>query len=343
MSLDKNFVVAPKRVRGEWSVTRDVTGAGTMLLQVKKITSLAEGINAYELVDPIGGPLPEFAAGAHVDLHLGNGLIRQYSLCGDPAERSSYIIGVLKEQAGRGGSVYLHDNVEVGSSIEVSAPRNNFRLVPANRYVFIAGGIGITPIVPMLREAQAHGADFKLYYCTRSLDRTAFRNELRVLCDEGRAVIHHDNGDPSQGLDFGKILAEHEPGTHLYYCGPGGLMGAISQASAHWPAETVHCEHFSAPTRPVESHDTDVPFRVRIVDTGAEYEVPVGETIVNVLRRNSISVDTSCEDGYCGTCMTRYVGGEPDHRDTVLDPESRQNYVLICCSRSKTPVLELEI
>jgi ferredoxin-NADP reductase len=314
-----------------------------MLLRIEKITPLAEGINAYELVDPAGGVLPEFTAGAHVDLHLGNGMIRQYSLCGDPSERTRYIVSVLKEPAGRGGSAYLHEAVAIGSAIEVSPPRNNFRLVPAARYLFIAGGIGITPIMPMLREAQARGVEFMLHYCTRSPERTAFHDEARELRAEGRAAIHHDGGDPSRGLDFTAVLAEREPGTHLYYCGPAGLMGAVARASAHWPAEAVHCEHFSASARPTATAEPDRPFRVRIAGTGAEYAVPVGETIVNVLRKNGISVDTSCEDGYCGTCMTRYVGGEPDHRDTVLDTDSRESYVLICCARAKTSVLELDI
>lgn len=314
-----------------------------MLLQIKKITSLAEGINAYELVDPGGGELPEFDAGAHVDLHLSDGLIRQYSLCGDATNRSSYTVGVLKEEAGRGGSAYLHDNFKVGDSIEVSTPRNNFRLVPAKRYIFVAGGIGITPIIPMVREAAAGGADFKLYYCTRSRERTAFHDELYAICEEGRAVIHHDQGDPARGIDFTSMLAEHESGTDLYFCGPGGLMRAIGEASSHWPPASVHSEHFSAPPPSPKTFNADKPFRIRIADTKAEYEVPSGETIVRVLRKNGFAVDTSCEDGYCGTCMTRYVSGEPDHRDTVLDSDSRENYVLICCARSKTPVLELDI
>jgi len=314
-----------------------------MLLQVKKITRLAQDINAYDLIDPAGDELPEFTAGAHIDLHLGNGLVRQYSLCSDPAKRSHYTVAVLKEPAGRGGSAYLHDYVAVGSLIEVSVPRNNFRLVPASRYVFIAGGIGITPILPMLREAQARAADFILYYCTRSIERTAFREDLRTLYAEGRAIIHHDNGHPSQGLDFRKLLVRHEFGTHLYFCGPSGLMNAIAGSCAHWPDSCVHSEYFSAPSQPIETCRVDAPFRVRIADSGVEYEVPAGETIVSVLRRNGMSVDTSCEDGYCGTCMTRYVGGEPDHRDKVLDAENRKRYVLICCSRSKTPVLELDI
>lgn len=314
-----------------------------MLLQINEVRSLAEGIKSYEFIDPSGTNLPDFQPGAHIDLHLDNGMTRQYSLCGDPSDRSRYIVGILREHAGRGGSAHIHDNLRVGATIKVSAPRNNFRLVPAQNYLFIAGGIGITPILPMLRAVRKSGAAFRLFYCTRSPERTAFRDELLAFCNGESVVIHHDNGDPDRGLNFAEILADHIPRTHLYYCGPPGLMAAIAEACVHWPADAVHFEHFSR--QPQARHETrsDRPFRVRIAETGAEYEVPVGQTIVNVLRLNGINVDTSCEDGYCGTCMTRYTAGEPDHRDTVLDAESRRSYILICCSRSTTPFLELDI
>jgi len=314
-----------------------------MILKINEIRALAEGINAYELVDLNGLILPEFLPGSHIDLYLDNGLIRQYSLCGDPSDRFRYTVGVLREQAGRGGSAYIHDTLRVGSMIKVSAPRNNFRLVLAQNYLFIAGGIGITPVLPMLRAVRKSGAAFRLFYCTRSPERTAFRDELRAFCDDESVVIHHDNGDPARGLDLTKILADHVLGTRLYYCGPPGLMAAIARACAHWPANAVHFEHFSAQSQAKNESRTNSPFRIKIVETGAEYEVAADETIVNVLRCHGINVDTSCEEGYCGTCMTRYTAGEPDHRDTVLDAESRRSYMLICCSRSMTPLLELDI
>jgi vanillate O-demethylase ferredoxin subunit len=315
-----------------------------MKLRIDDVRILADGIKAFRLVDPGGAELPEFSPGAHVDLRLGNGLIRQYSLCGDPADRHGYMLGVLREAAGGGGSRYIHDELGVGSMVETSAPRNNFKLVAAPRYLFVAGGIGVTPILPMLRAARRSGADFRLFYCTRSPARTAFREELLAEGGDGSVVIHHDGGDPARGLDFAALLAAREPGTQLYYCGPPGLMTAIAAACRHWPADAVHCEHFSAR---LEEAGVETPpnraFRVRIAESGVEYEVPADQTIVNVLRRNGVTVDTSCEDGYCGTCMTRYTAGEPEHRDTVLDAESRRSYVLICCARSKTPVLELDM
>lgn len=315
-----------------------------MLLRIKEIKFLADGINAYKLVDPKGGELPAFQPGAHVALNLGGGIIRQYSLCGDQSDFLSYTICVLREENGRGGSKYIHDNFRTGEIIETSEPRNNFHLVPAIRYLFIAGGIGITPIMPMLRSVRNNSGVFRLYYCTRTAECTAFREELLSANNDGSVVVHHDNGDPVRRLDVKTLLETYDPGIHLYYCGPPGFMDAIGTACSHWPTASVHYEYFSASSKNAkEDTRPNLPFRIRIADTGSEFDVPATETIVSVLRRNGISVDTSCESGYCGTCMTRYTAGEPDHRDTVLDAESRKSYMLICCSRSKTPCLELDI
>jgi vanillate O-demethylase ferredoxin subunit len=316
-----------------------------MLLRVRSITFLAEGINGYELVDPAGSELPAFTAGAHVDVRLGDGLIRQYSLCNDPAERRRYSIAVLKEPESRGGSRLLHETVRVGDRLEVSAPRNNFPLAEtAERHVLLAGGIGVTPMMSMIAELKRRDADFIMHYCTRAPERMAFGEELAPLVAGGRVFCHHDGGDPARGLDVAATLRAASPGTHLYYCGPAGFMTAISAAAGHWPQGSVHCEYFSAPAEGAAApRPTDQPFRVRLAGNGAEYEVLPGETIIAVLRRHGIAVDTSCEDGYCGTCMTPYLAGEPEHRDQVLDAESRKRYVLICCARSRTPVLELDL
>ena len=312
-----------------------------MQLRVRSITYLAEAINGYEFVDPRGRDLPRFAAGAHVDLRFG-GLVRQYSLCSDPGERRRYCIAALREDNGRGGSRHLHDNVRVGDLLEVSMPRNNFPLAAAaERHLLIAGGIGIAPLMSMIAELQRRRAGFQLHYCTRSAARTAFRDDLAPLAADGRVHFHYDGGDPAQGLDIAEVLREPPPGTHLYYCGPAGLMAAAAAAAKEWPVGTVHCEYFTAapPAEVVE----DKPFRVRLAKRGVEYEVPVGETIVGVLRRHGITVPTSCQLGYCGACVTRYVDGEPDHRDQVLREYGRERFVLICCARSKTPVLHLDL
>jgi ferredoxin-NADP reductase len=313
----------------------------TMRLRVGSITYLAEAINGYELVDPRGRDLPRFTAGAHIDLRLGE-LLRQYSLCNDPAERRRYNIAVLREDASRGGSRYLHDTVQVGDLVEVSLPRNSFPLdAAAERHLLIAGGIGIAPIMSMIAELRRRRVDFRLHYCTRSAARTAFHDDLALYAAAGRVFFHHDSGDPTRGLDIAAALRDPSPGTHLYYCGPASLMAAAAKAAKEWPAGTTHCEYFtvSPPGRIVE----DQPFRVRLAKRGVEYQVPIGETIVGVLRRHGIAVPTLCQLGYCGACLTRYLEGEPAHRDQVARDYGRERFVLICCARSRSPVLHLDL
>jgi ferredoxin-NADP reductase len=311
-----------------------------MRLRVRSITYLAEAINSYELVDPRGRDLPRFTAGAHVCVRLG-GLLRDYSLWNDPAERRRYCIAVLREPDRDGVSARLHEEIRVGDLVEVSPPRNDFPLDPgAERYLLIAGGIGITPIMSMIAELRRRRADFHLHYCTRSPEKTAFLEELALLAAQGRVHFHYDGGDPARGLDVASVLREPRAGTHLYYCGPVPLMAAAAEASKEWPAGTVHCEDFTAPPT---GFDEDRPFRVRLARSGVEYDVAAGETIVEVLRRHGLAVRTSCELGYCATCLTRYLAGEPEHRDQALREHDRQHYVLICCARSKTPTLELDL
>jgi len=312
-----------------------------MQLRVRSITYLAEAINGYELVDPRGRDLPRFTAGAHIDLRFGE-FARQYSLCNDPAERRRYCIAVLREEETRGGSRYLHDTIRAGDLLEVSMPRNNFPLdEDAERHLLIAGGIGIAPIMSMIAELQRRRVDFHLHYCTRSAERTAFREHLTPIAADGRVHFHYDDGDPTRGLDIAATLRNPAAGTHLYYCGPAGLMAVAAEAAKAWPAGTVHREYFTPP--PAASVVEDKPFRVRLAKRGVEYEIPVGETIIRVLRRHGITVPTSCELGYCGACVTRYIEGEPDHRDQVLREYGRGRFVLICCARSKTPVLHLDL
>jgi ferredoxin-NADP reductase len=311
-----------------------------MQLRVRSIAYLAEAINGYELVDPRGRDLPRFAPGAHVELRAG-GFLRQYSLWNDPAERRRYCIAVLRESASRGGSRHVHENLRVGRIVEVSLPRNDFPLDPGERHLLIAGGIGIAPIMSMISELRRRRAEFEVHYCTRSAERTAFRKDLAPLAAEGRLRFHHDGGDPAQGLDIKATLREAHPGTHLYYCGPAPLMAAAAEAARDWPAGTVHCEYFTDVPKPAATEDR--PFRIRLAKTGGDYEVGTGETIAEVLRRHGVAVRTSCELGYCGTCLTPYLAGEPDHRDQVLEENGRRRYVLICCSRARSPVLVLDL
>ena len=218
-----------------------------MLLRLRSITYLAQRINGYELVDRDEADLPPFEAGAHISVRVGDGPVRDFSLWNDPAERTRYCIAVLREPEGR-GSCQWHEVVRVGDVIEASLPRNNFPLAAnALHYLLIAGGIGITPIMAMVAILRRRRADFLLHYCTRSPEETAFLDDLAVLAAMGRVVFHHDGGNPTKGLDIAAALRDFRPGSHLYYCGPAGMMAAAAAASRHWPPETVHCEYFAGP------------------------------------------------------------------------------------------------
>ena len=216
-----------------------------MLLRIRSITYLATRINGYELVDPGGPDLPPFTAGAHISVRLSEGIVRDFSLWNDPAERKHYCIAVLRE--GRASS-QLHEEIRVSTFVAVSLPRNNFPLAAeAERHLLIAGGIGITPIMAMFAELRRRRAEFRVHYCTRSPEETAFLDDLAVLAALRRVQFHHDGGDPAKGLDIAATLREPRPGTHLYYCGPAGMMAAAAAASAHWAAGTVHFEFFAGP------------------------------------------------------------------------------------------------
>ncbi|SAK62593.1 PDR/VanB family oxidoreductase [Caballeronia ptereochthonis] len=310
---------------------------------LKSITSLAEDINAFEFVSADGRPLPAFTAGSHVDVHLPDATIRQYSLCNSPDERHRYVVAVLRDPAGRGGSVAMHDTLRAGQKLFISAPRNHFALSDsARRHVFIAGGIGITPIMAMIAEAQKRNEPFHLFYCARTSQRAAFLDRLKALVDRGDVSLHFDNGDPRNGLDLASTLENYVADTHLYYCGPGRFMDAIEAASAHWPAGTRHCERFTA-SELIKTTEAEAAFDIELRRSQKTLTVPPGESIVDVMRANGIEVDTSCCEGYCGTCMTRYLAGEPLHRDSVLDDEDREEFVMICCSRSKSTKLVLDL
>ena len=318
--------------------------------RIRSITNLAKDINAFELVSQDGGSLPAFSAGAHIDVFLNDGIVRQYSLCSDPGKTHHYVFAVLREANGTGGSIALHDTLRAGQLLTISAPRNNFMMSSsAVRHLFLAGGIGITPIRAMIYRCLSEALDFELVYCTRSADRTAF---YRDLVNEHACLIHHDEGNADKNFDLKTHLATPTPGTHLYYCGPPAFMRAVMRAAAHWPAGTCHFEYFKndpGETAPdefsaatVEDDPSEPGFQVKIKSTDAVFTVPPDRTIVEVLRDNGIEVETSCESGLCGTCRTRYLEGEPDHQDMILSDDERERDVLICCARSRSPLLVLD-
>jgi phthalate 4,5-dioxygenase reductase subunit len=268
-----------------------------------------------------------------------NGLIRKYSLCNDPAERDRYVIAVLRESTGRGGSTSLFDDAKQGDEILIAPPHNDFPLVrsPAG-YVFIAGGIGITPIICMIRHLKSSTTSrFKLHYCTRSPEATAFRDELGGPQFNGQVVIHHDGGDLSRALDLWPVL--QQPRGHVYCCGPRGLMEAVRDMTGHWSPSAVHFEAF---TEPQKHNPDDRPFRVRLVRSGATVDVAAGTTILEAIRAAGHEAASSCESGTCGTCRTRLIAGEPDHRDLVLAESERADNIMICVSRGRSDELVLD-
>jgi vanillate O-demethylase ferredoxin subunit len=313
----------------------------TLDTRVTQVRREAEDIVSIELADAAGEALPPFEPGAHVDVHVAGGFLRQYSLCNDPAERHRYVIAVLREPNGRGGSATLY-GIKPGEMLTVSYPRNHFPLAgrEAQSHLLLAGGIGVTPMMAMVAALKARGAEYRMHYCTRSPERTAFLDRLGPDIEAGRVVLHHDGGDPSKGLDIAALLASYRLGTHLYYCGPASFMNGVKNATGAWPPHTVHFEYFTAPEH--EAYD-NAPFQIEIAGTGQLFDVPASESIVDVLRANDFSIDTDCREGYCGTCITRYLKGEPEHRDTVLSEKERKNYVMICCARAKVSPLVLDL
>ena len=304
----------------------------TQSLRIADKRSAAAEIEFFELRDENGGELPPFTAGAHISVKTPSGELRKYSLCNDPQERDRYCIAVKREANGRGGSIDLIDNAKLGDAIEVSLPRNDFELIPAQQYVFVAGGIGITPILSMIRHIRASGqGKFRLYYLTRSPEMTAFLDELKAPELRGMVTIHHDGGDPDQAFDLWPVL--EKPGmAQLYCCGPRGLMAAVRDMSGHWSSAKVHFEDFTPPgamTKP-----EDVPFTIRLARSGAVLDVPVGQTILEVLRANGHDVPSSCESGTCGSCRTKLIAGEVDHRDLALADYEKADNIMVCVSRA---------
>jgi len=263
-----------------------------MPLRVTRNDKIADGIHLMEFRDAGGKELPEFTAGAHITIRVPNGLLRKYSLCNDPAERDRYLLAVKREANGRGGSSNLIDTVKAGDELIVTAPVNDFGLPSrAQDFLFIAGGIGITPIMAMIRQVQAEGKRFRLFYCTRSPETTAFLDELSVPEFKGKVTLHHDQGDPARALDLWPILEERKSREHLYCCGPRPLMEAVRNMTGHWSTAAVHFEAFSD----AETHKPDdKPFKVRLARSGAVIEVPVTKTILEALREHGLDVFLEC-------------------------------------------------
>jgi len=316
----------------------------TQRVRLARKTIEAQDVCSFELVAADGGALAPFSAGAHVDVHLDDGLVRQYSLCNDPRETHRYLIAVLREPASRGGSVAMHALGE-GQEIEISEPRNHFALArDARSHLLLAGGIGITPILAMAEQLAAEGAAFEMHYCTRSADRTAFMQRLRAAEFAPRVQFHHDDGPATQKLDIPALVVRPQPGTHLYVCGPTGFMDAVLSAarSAGWAESTLHREYFAGTAT---ATDSDGTFDVQLASSGALIRVAADQSVVAALAAAGVQVSVSCEQGVCGTCVTRVLGGTPEHRDLFLTDEehARGDCFTPCCSRALSPRLVLDL
>jgi ferredoxin-NADP reductase len=297
----------------------------------------ADGVVTLTLVAPDGGRLPGWTPGAHVDVVLPNGLTRQYSLCGDRWDAHTYRVGVLREPAGRGGSAYVHDRLEPGDVVGLGGPRNNFPLVPSPAYLFVAGGIGITPLVPMIRQAELLGADWRLLYGGRTRASMAFLGEL----DDGRVEIVPQ--DERGLLDLAGFLGEPRAGVRVYCCGPAPLLAALAAVTANWPPHTARTERFVArEAGPPARADA---FTVVLAGSGSTVTVSPQETVLDAVRRAGAEVLSSCRQGTCGTCETGVLEGLPDHRDSILDDAERAagDCLFPCVSRSCSDRLVLDI
>ena len=312
-------------------------------LRIANITDLTKNVKSFELRNDSGSELPPFTAGAHIEIALPLSLKRHYSICSDPSERNRYEIAVLRQEHGTGGSRYMHDNLRVGDRIEASLPRNNFPLVDGPyRFILIAGGIGITPILPMIGVLQARDAAFELHYCARSREEAPFIESLWARCGRNQLSAHFDGGDPKKGLNVERLLSEYQSGAHVYCCGPSGLMQAVRAATVAWPDDAVHFEYFAPVSAGITGSDP-AAFDVVVRSRSLTLKVPADKTIVQVLREHGIEVETSCEAGTCGTCRCRYLAGQPIHNDFVLTTREKGKYVMICCARARGEPLILDL
>lgn len=312
-------------------------------LMVRQRSTPVEGVVVLELADALGQDLPRWEPGAHIDLLLSDGLTRQYSLCGDPSDSSTWRIGVLLDPSSRGGSQYVHDKLIEGAAVRVRGPRNHFPLVDAPRYRFIAGGIGITPIAAMLEAADRSGHEWTLLYGGRTRASMAFADELAERYPDRVTVWPQDE----RGLlDLPGLLNEPDENTLVYCCGPEALLNAVEQHCLAWPVGALHLERFAAKT-PTADETAGALDRFDVVcqRSGTTFEVTPDQSILDVLEENEVPIMASCYEGVCGTCEVRVLGGTPDHRDSMLSDAEKEagEVMLVCVSRSRSEKLVLDL
>lgn len=310
-------------------------------LRVARKWAVAEGVVGLELTDVGGGALPEWAPGAHIDVVLPDGSARQYSLCGDPGDRQTWRVGVLLEQDGRGGSRWIHDQLGVGDLLTTRGPSNHFALDRAPRYLFIGGGIGITPILPMVHAAKGAGAEISVVYGGRSRGSMGFLEELAAFGDCVEVAPQSEVGL----LDLPRLLADPRSDTLIYCCGPGPLLDAVENHAAHWPTGALRIERFSARTDIDLISDADRAFEVQLAQSGILLHVPADQTLLAVLEEAGADVISSCAEGTCGSCETSVLSGAVDHRDSVLTKAERDagDRMMVCVSRCFGSKLVLDL
>lgn len=315
---------------------------GTLQVRVARKLAEATGINSYELRAVDGKPLPAFTAGAHIDVVIREGLTRQYSLLNSPDDCSAYRIGVLLDPASRGGSVAMHDDVDEGDVLAISVPRNLFPLDTAKPALLFAGGIGVTPILCMAQALHANGTAFQMHYSAKSAAHAAFRDLIAQSGFAGQVHCHFDENGTR--LDAQGVMRDASPDRHLYVCGPAGYIDHIVTTARElgWSQDRIHVEHFGATTTDATGNEA---FEIRLDKRKMTLHVPADKTVLQVLTEHDVHVNMSCEQGVCGTCLTRVLDGVPDHRDMYLTDEEREenDQFLPCCSRSKSAVLVLDI
>lgn len=322
-----------------------INTVGGLRVKVARKTKEALDICSFEFVEESGKELPGFSAGSHIDVEVAPGVTRQYSLCNDSSETHRYVIAVLREAAGRGGSAAMHDRVEVGDELTISAPKNHFPLAHgATSSLLIAGGIGVTPLLCMAERLHAMGAPFDMHYCARSRARAAFVDHIVASTYAPSVRFHFDDEGAEQRFDISQQLSSPQRGTHLYVCGPKGFMDAVLFAARAqgWAEAQLHYEFFSVG---VVTHSSDSGFEVLLASSGRLVMVPKDKSVVQALDEAGISIPVSCEQGVCGTCLTRVLSGEPDHRDLYLTPDEHaaNDQFMPCCSRSKSARLVLDL
>jgi ferredoxin-NADP reductase len=311
-------------------------------LVIEHYEVVAEDVVAITLAHPDGDALPAWTPGAHIDLVLTPEITRQYSLCSSPGDARHYTVGILNAPDSRGGSRFVHEQLAKGSTVRIRGPRNHFPLVGSPRYVFIAGGIGITPMLPMIEEAEAAGAEWTLLYGGRSEASMAFIDRLRAYGDRVTLLPGNDVALMSAALD--ERIGTPQPDTLVYTCGPEGLLGAVEQRCAAWPTGSLHLERFAAKAT---EGAVNVEFEVELARTGITITVPADRSIFMAAQDNGVSVLGSCHEGICGTCETVIldVDGEVDHRDSVLNDEEKASNetMMICVSRCTSGRVTLDL